>query len=654
MKTHLFLFTLGPVQSFIERARKTQDLYAASQILSRLVLAAMKAFKAEFPEPQGNVIFPTLEDDNNPIQSLPNRFIAKIRHDFSDEKLQKKADAIRDATKAAFLRIAESALEKPGLKIGGTPAGFQQQLDNHLEIHWTFKEVKPTFKEAYKALEKSAGAAKNVRPFQQFAYAGTLGEQGRKCSVDGINNALFFRPGTVGGQAPFYFVRHGIELEKFALNPGEGLSAASLVKRFYPETQHFPSTAEVALMADEARLPQEMKEPLQWYKMLFDVKTAPSVCIHLNRQGWADDLTVKDFSNWNDDFDYQMLFEENLTAGNFPNSEQLKLIRLLFRRLQPYFKTKYYAVILFDGDQMGKWLSGTFSPADADLEDFQVDLSKRLSSFGKHARNFLDRSKHNGHTVYSGGDDFLGFVNIHHLFGVMKKLRTDFEEMVNMGVARFKSPDRNMTFSAGIVIAHYKTPFSEVLKKVRSVEKDAKKKGGRNAFCIATLKHSGEIQEAIFKWDKASAVDPGGFANWEALETVVKALDNEKGQLSNTFIPIQDAAGEYTITKKGHFSNTFIRNLTTEFQQLTGSDLHNLDFNSRAYAGLEKALLLEMERLVGRSLDQQENAQKDKARKANLTQAVQQLWLESIGEKKTQYFIHALHIADFITRKIRS
>ncbi len=35
MNNHLFLFTLGPVQSFIAQARKTQDLYAGSETLSR-------------------------------------------------------------------------------------------------------------------------------------------------------------------------------------------------------------------------------------------------------------------------------------------------------------------------------------------------------------------------------------------------------------------------------------------------------------------------------------------------------------------------------------------------------------------------------------------------------------------------------------------
>jgi len=36
--THLFLFTIGPVQSFIAQARKVQDLAAGSQMLSDFFL----------------------------------------------------------------------------------------------------------------------------------------------------------------------------------------------------------------------------------------------------------------------------------------------------------------------------------------------------------------------------------------------------------------------------------------------------------------------------------------------------------------------------------------------------------------------------------------------------------------------------------------
>lgn len=44
--SYLFLFTIGPVQSFIAQARKTRDLYAGSKILGGLstFLSGIKGF----------------------------------------------------------------------------------------------------------------------------------------------------------------------------------------------------------------------------------------------------------------------------------------------------------------------------------------------------------------------------------------------------------------------------------------------------------------------------------------------------------------------------------------------------------------------------------------------------------------------------------
>jgi len=39
---YLFLFTIGPVQSFIAQARKTRDLYAGSAILGEIIGAENK------------------------------------------------------------------------------------------------------------------------------------------------------------------------------------------------------------------------------------------------------------------------------------------------------------------------------------------------------------------------------------------------------------------------------------------------------------------------------------------------------------------------------------------------------------------------------------------------------------------------------------
>ncbi|MCB9293458.1 MAG: type III-B CRISPR-associated protein Cas10/Cmr2 [Lewinellaceae bacterium] len=626
MNNHfLILFTIGPVQSFIAQARKTQDLYAGSQILSALTKIAIDKFKQEFPS--GEVIYPIFTHDAESL-SLPNRFIGKAEG--TAEKLKEKAKAIQVGVENEWQDIARRALGKANVS---APTGFEDQIKAHLDIHWVYKEITTDFATAYQELERLGGAVKNVRQFAQYEYNGEKGEAGRKCSIDGKNNALFYRKN--GRRKPAY-LENATELERFVLNPGEGLSAVSLVKRFYLEGKNketFPSTAEVALMHDEGRLDDEQKEILQFYKRLFSNRKEEitRVCLDLFNKNLAGPINLNGTENWNPQFDYQMLFEENLNTKNIPNSKQLELLHQLQRKLSPHLKTKYYALVLFDGDKMGKWLAGENNKTKDNLESFHETLSGALSRFGAYARNYLNREKHNGHAVYSGGDDFLGFVNIYSLFEVMKHLREAFDNKVNQAIVDFKQADNHLTFSAGILIAHYKTPYSEVLKKAREIEKKAKKEGGRNAFCITVIKHSGEVQEAIFKWDisENAKLSSSGCANWDALAHIVKELDEDEG----------------------HFSTKFIQNLASEFFQLTGTDLYDLDTTSRDTRHLENALAFEMKRLIGRAMDKKENTKTDEECRNDLWKSVKTLWDNAPKPNKVRHFIHALQIADFLTRK---
>lgn len=616
---HLFLFTIGPVQSFIAQARKTQDLYAGSQILSRLVRASIMAFEQEFNG--SKVIFPTFDREASEV-SLPNRFVAKIAsHEWTTEELKAKAEKIQEAVKTALNEIAGLSLSNASTS---TFDAFEKQLSGHLDIFWAFQPLEGNFSAAYKTLESLVGAVKNVRPFEQYA------ETGRKCSIDGIGNVLFYKT-TEGNQKPAYITAEAKRLNTFLLNPGEGLSAVSFVKRFYPNVDSFPSTAEVALMYDETQLSEEKREMLRCYRLLFKKEKLVEACLAMFKNGWLEKARITnpaEHEDWYDQpDDYQMLFEENLTAKVMPDATQLGLVRNLHARLKLSFKTKYYALILFDGDSMGKWLAGENNVTKDNLEAFHTELSGLLSKFGSQARQSLSRESGNGYAVYAGGDDFMGFVNLHHLFKVMQYLREQFHEQVNEKLALFKKADKELTFSAGIVIAHYKTPFSEVLQKARSIEKRAKKEGDKNAFAITVLKHSGEVQETVYKWD-ADADSPYLTSNWMALAHIVEALDKDGG----------------------HFSGRFIQNLTATFSQLTGSDFQEVEKMNRDAQYIEQAILSEIERLVSRSLDKRQDPKKDSERVERLVEQVQSLW-KNAPHPKTRNFIHALQIADFLTRK---
>lgn len=639
--TYLFLFTIGPVQSFIAQARKTRDLYAGSRILSELVRAAIDACK-QAASAQGagcTLIFPS-HDPTDSEASLPNRFIVKLTYPQTPEEAElrtlagKAGVGVEYAVRKRFENIAKEALDSCNLS---APDGFWPQINNHLDIHWAFQPMEEgNYKEAYLALERLLGSVKNVRPFAQYTYQEGVdfGERGRKCSLDGENNALFYRKRqneNGNWDAPAMIRHNGLEklsdlttdrqdLDDAEWSEGEALSGVSTVKRFYQRRnrhfENYPSTSTVALLKSIKYFPGEVED----LKVVFgqhNIVELIQQCKNLNI-----DLTKGKWESWNDQFFY----EENLTPKSIPNECQLFLARERHRRLaNAGFKfDKYYAVLAFDGDHMGKWLSGVNLQPRIDLESFHKDLSEKLSAFGREAKRIVDDNNF-GKTVYAGGDDYLGFLNLHYLFDTVKKLRQKFHELVNNQLAG-KASGNELTFSAGIVVAHYKEPLGMVIQKARDMEKAAKEKGNRNAFGLAVVKASGEIQQTIYKWDH-DAKSPDGCSNWEALEEVLGGLEKEE------------------------YSNKFINSLSQEMYQLAGVELNQLDDQVSDATAIDNGMKREIERLVIKARNQQKNVSRVDAKQ--VAEKITSL-KNAAPAPITRNFIHSLQIADFLSRQIKS
>src|SRR5690606_4307089 len=87
---------------------------------------------------------------------------------------------------------------------------------------------------------------------------------------------------------------------------------------------------------------------------------------------------LKDFKEASgDSFDWALLYEENLNEKYFEKynydvnrltslQEKLKKIDRVIKELG-LNKRKYYALIKFDGDNMGQWLSGQLAPRILDM-----------------------------------------------------------------------------------------------------------------------------------------------------------------------------------------------------------------------------------------------------------------------------------------------
>ncbi len=578
---NLFLFTISPVQSFIAQARKSQDLFAGSKLLSNLCRTAIVKFDSLYPSSE--IIFPANWKNDN--AALPNRFLAVI--DITADDRLKLGKDIEEVVRIEFASIAREVFRK-NAKGEQIPLGFMQQIEEHLNLHWLFEEMQgKSYVESYYNIEANLGAIKNVRLFDQLPET----EAGRKDSLSGELNALIFNKKFK--KPSFAENAISLNLPGVLLSEGEGLSAVGFTKRFYryKVNDSFPSTAEIAQL--------DIKS---------DIEALPSF----------DDF--KDF--FKSEFDYQLLYKENHTEKYFEKHDLkikgggLDSVKILYNKIKITDQKKYYAILIFDGDDMGKWLSGEYLGAhqdnDALLKKYHSRFSELLGEFAVKAKNYVD-DHHLGRTIFAGGDDFLALLNLDNIFNTLSVLRILFENSVSKSLKKeFVNElinSENISFSAGLCIAHYKAPLSAALSRARSMEQKAKQIPHKNALAIAVMKHSGEIHETAFSWGEINT----GIKNMDILQTTLDALKNKI------------------------VSPAFIQNLKATFMQLGTEEALNEKGN------LEKIFSLELHRFLQKSVFDKKN----KTAAQTLVKDIENLQMH-IGIKPT---LDLLHIIDFIYRK---
>jgi CRISPR-associated protein Cmr2 len=567
MQSYLILFSVGPVQRFIAQARKTQDLYAGSRLLSELINQAQNAI--ENAAPGAEHIFP-LKD----AKSKPNKTMGAI---VKVAAIDEVMELVEKTVRQWWLLQAKKLWENRAKDNKSIHPYFEAQIQKHLEVYWVALELQTdysNYKSVYKQLDPLLGAVKALRPFEQLVE-----DPGPKCHLNGEYNAIIYSNHIKDGY------NHLIE-EK------EGLCAVSFLKRFY-ELDKFPSTAEIALMATK----KELRGQFNLYK---------DQCI-----SWG---------IGEEKFDHQLYFEENINERYFKKNKLDKAIPNLSKIREGLLKiskkglklSKYYAILVFDVDKMGKTLSGEFLPKDQDLMAFHKKISSLLTGFAETAKAYVheneirpEERKGYGSVIYAGGDDFLGFINLNYILEVLAYLRKVFKETVANRLELIENgKKKELSFSAGIAIAHYKQPLSEVLQAARAAE-EAAKDAGRNAFCIQAMKHSGDTIKATFSFDDQ-------LQSITLLQELIHYFNTET------------------------ISNTFMYSLKQEFGLLVpeSGELPQV-----------KILSSEMKRLIQRSV-------KDKEKQKPVMDCAEKLVDLFRIKKDFSMLLSTLQITDFIARQI--
>jgi len=541
---YLFLFTIGPVQSFIAQARKTRDLYAGSAILGDIINTEIEYLQDKY---RAEIIVPYPKSS-----AKPNRIVLTIDCN-TDTEVRAFGQDLERVAREQWIKHALESLDNTGIcpVVKGIrvenfdaqlyrtllnnhescldlPSGYRQQICDFLEVYWVATKSTSSYSHDYNQVQHLLNAVKQTRHFNQLREPA-----GRKCALDGERNALFYLSSVQNGRPPQFIQKEAKEIQQnqHLMTPGEGLSAVSLTKRFYKQEQGFPSTAKIALWNILAKIDTHKKNG---YK---------------NQFGQF--------------FDEQLYYEENLTENYFRKhlplpkdqldhliSQLESLERQRAELFEGYRQSKYYALLAFDGDDMGRIWSGDFLQEQEinRLESFQKDLATHLGKFADEAK-LIVREPH-GATVYTGGDDFLGFVNLHSLIDVMATLRQKYDELVSKPLEQGYGFDNKLSFSAGIVIAHYKEPLGEVLKYVRQAEKDAKAIDSRkDAFSLMVLKGSGERVAVRSKW----YIFTNQELILEKIQCVIGGLSDSENGFTNTFLHTLDREFRPLIDRNGVF-----------------------------------------------------------------------------------------------------
>lgn len=247
------------------------------------------------------------------------------------------------------------------------------------------------------------------------------------------------------------------------------------------------------------------------------------------------------------------------------------------RKIEKLFETKpetYYALILMDGDHMGQWLSGEADKAITYLESFHPNIrnslrtrfkdnepladylqspralspnrhlaiSGALGDFSATIARAVVEEEHMGRVLYAGGDDLLAMVPVADLPSVMARLRDaysgtavageDEDQRNRLRLRRgyvqhrgrlYLTMGETATASIGAVIAHHQAPLGGVLRCLHAAEQRAKKEGGRNAFCIQTIKRGGGDVTLTMPWRNAEAdTQPGNLQVLRELSAAIR------------------------------------------------------------------------------------------------------------------------------------
>ena len=410
--------------------------------------------------------------------------------------------------------------------------------------------------------ERVLAAAKAVRPFEQTE------QKGWRCSLTGETEWLTTNPDQLVERS--YRTRTDTLWAKVAAKrPGwarkaEHLGALPAVKRLWPTLfaeevaratkaeqgagRFVVSTHTMALAGNLVQLDQALSEPA--------VRTAIETLVTIEDHAPA---LPRALARLRDSLAARVPAALDRLRESDEGESGLHKLEARLKDLLGHKPETYYAVLMLDGDHIGRILSGenenstisyrdSFHPKVRRGFDEHAESNPSIKKYGDQRRavspnrhlavsaalnDFALRvvpevveREHKGRVIYAGGDDVLAMLPVADLLPAMRRLReaysgdapkdgrTDWSRVRSSrklvckdGFACLRGRLMRMmggaTASCGAVVAHHQAPLGVVLRELREAERRAKQEGGRNAFSLAVLKRSGGALRITAKWGES-------------------------------------------------------------------------------------------------------------------------------------------------------
>lgn len=453
--SHLLALSIGPVQEWIAAARRTRDLWFGSLVLSEISKAAAREIAKK-----ATLIFPAEIPDGE--DRIANVIIAEV------EGAEQAQALLRDARTEAerkWLEFARAAKQRVQQHID--PELWDEQAADVIEFYAAWTPLS-TYKDSRQKLMRLLAGRKACRTFRPVR-----GRSGvPKSSLDGARESVWLR-GSPPSDPPDDLA---IALR---LSRGEQLDCIGLTKRLGAK-QNFPSVSRIA--ADP------------WIRGLApeDAKKLVDEC----RRAGADALgTIQGERYAKFPFDGVAVYRNRFPEIEEETGGRLRQLSATLEKLEKKYGTPdpYLAVLIADGDGMGKKISQMGSPQQ------HREFSANLAGFAKQARAEVEKCQ--GCLVYAGGDDVLAFVPVDRTLECARALHDSFAFSVT-----------GATLSVGIAIGHFMQPLEDLLSYARKAE-SASKSPDRNGLAMHLHPRSGVPVKIRRRWQD----DPDRrIAQWSA------------------------------------------------------------------------------------------------------------------------------------------